>query len=349
MTVKSALFLVQTPLHVINALEAISQFSIEKSTFFIVTSLHNEKWRTMMALMLPQNANKIYCIRNDFDVEEGTRAYAKHINYLVSQEFQYVFFADARLYIFVDIVKSLQNPSTYLMDDGTGTILAIHSLVEYGTYFDMSVSRSASRQIEIEKVKRKYGLWNLKPIRYHLFTVFDYESCELFNVVDNPMTSMCFEHKNTTPDSVFFIGQPFVKIKHMTEVDYLQCLQQACSFFRDKKVTYLPHPREEEAFITKLHEREGINVVSTTLTAEKYLMELDNPPKTVCGFLSTSLWNIAKFQKGIDVISFEIPDELFNPLMSRNRSRSSEVTDLAFIKLIYECYRKRIPTYQLWV
>ena len=133
----------------------------------------------------------------------------------------------------------------------------------------------------------------------------------------------------------------------MTEVDYLQCLQQACSYFRDKMVCYLPHPREEESFITKLHEREGINVINTTLTAEKYLIELANPPKTVCGFLSTSLWNIAKFQKGVDVISFEIPDELFNSRMSKNRSRSSKVTDLAFIKLIYECYKKRIPTYQL--
>ena len=344
---KSALFLVQTPLHVINALEAIKQFEIAEITFFIVTSNRNEKWRLMMEKILPLNAKKIYCIRDDFDIEKGTNAYAQHIPFLKAQKFELVFFADARLYIFVDIVNSLRIESTFLMDDGTGTLLAVHSLMENGIYFDMSVSKSVIRQNEIEQVKRKHNLWKLAPIKYNLFTVFDYLSCDYFNVVNNKMTRLCYSHDETDKDKVLFIGQPFVKIKHMTDEDYLRCLLNVKSFYDGKEVTYLPHPREDSAFLNKLASMEGFNVVDTINTAENYVTSIPNPPHTICGFLSTSLWNIAKFQKGLNVASFKIPEALFNPELKVKKTRSSYVTDFAFLNIIYQYYSKRMQVYSL--
>ncbi|CAD5285788.1 hypothetical protein ALTERO38_50519 [Alteromonas sp. 38] len=344
---RTALFLVQTPLHVINALEAITEFNIEQSTFFIVASDHNPKWRLMIKQLLPPHAKTIFCTRNDHDIEEGTKAYAQHLDTLKAESLDFVFFADARLYIFVDIVNSLQNPSTILMDDGTGTLLAIHSLTRYGLYYDMSVSRNIERQRTIEAVKIKYGLWNLKPVRYDLFTVFDYEACDYFNVVNNPMKQLCFTHDDQKSDSVLFLGQPFVKINHMTASDYEICLNEICDQFKGKRMLYLPHPREDHTLIESLAATGKITIIHTELTAENFLISQTHAPKTVCGFLSTSLWNIVKFQKGIDVHAFKIPAHRFNEKLAKNRSRSSHVTDLEFINLIYDYYEKRLPVHLL--
>ena len=343
----SALFLVQTPLHLLNALEAITKFNIASSTFFIVTSQNNEKWRSMIETLLPPAANTHFCIRNDHDIEKGTKAYAQYIGKLKNECFDFVFFADARLYIFVDIVNSLRVEDSFLMDDGTGTLLAIHSLNKYGCYYDLSVSRSSERNKCIEATKIKYGLWNLSPVNYKLFTVFDYQSCKYFDVVPNPMKQLQYVHTNIDPETIIFIGQPFVKINHMTESHYLQCLYEVGAFFKGKKIAYLPHPRDTQDFIDTLTKSGTFSIVNTQLTAEKYLMQCSPAPETVCGFLSTSLWNIAKFQQGINVLSFKIPDELFNKHMSVNRSRSSRVTDLEFIHLIYEYYKKRLPIHEL--
>jgi hypothetical protein len=344
---KSALFLVQTPLHVINALEAIKKFGIVESTFFIVTSDHNKKWRLMMERMLPTNAKRTYCIRDDFDVEKGTNAYAQHIPFLKDQNFELLFFADARLYIFVDIVNSLRVDSTFLMDDGTGTLLAVHSLMENGVYYDMSVSSSLTRQKEIEKVKKKYKLWELKPVKYNLFTVFDYPNCDYFNVVRNEMTRLCYSHEGTDKDKVLFIGQPFVKIRHMKAKDYLACLLKVKSFYGEKEIKYLPHPREDSDFLNNLASLDGFSVIDTIETAENYIISTNNVPHSICGFLSTSLWNIAKFQKGVEVASFKIPETLFNPELKVKKTRSSYVTDLAFLNIIYQYYEKKMRVHPL--
>jgi len=347
MKTTSALFLVQTPLHVINAIEAINQFGIIKSTFFIVTSAHNVKWKLMMENMLPNNVKRIYCIRNDYDLEEGTKAYATHISYLKEQCFDFVFFADARLYIFVDIVNSLNVSSTFLMDDGTGTLLAIHSLLKNGTYYDMSVNKSPERQKDIERIKRKYGLWSLAPVKYNLFTVFDYMPCKYFDVVSNAMTRISYTHRNPDENTVLLIGQPFVQIMHMTADAYLHCLRRVENFYEGKKIAYLPHPREGQSFIESLSESSGFEIIETTLNAENYIINRIKAPQTICGFLSTSLWNIAKFQKGINVESFQIPDELFSAELRVRRTRSNSVTDLGFLNIIYDYYKSRMPVYPL--
>ena len=343
----SALFLVQTPLHVLNALEAIYKFDITNSTFYIFTSHKNEKWRSMIKRLLPPAATTNFCIRNDQDIEEGTKAYAQYIEKLRKENFDFVFFADARLYIFVDIVNSLRVESTYLMDDGTATLLAVHCLKEYGCYYDLSVSRSVERKKYIEATKKKYGLWNLSPVKYKLFTVFDFHSCNDLDVVINPMTQLQHTHEEIDPETVILLGQPFIILNYLTESHYLHCIYEISDFFIGKQMAYLPHPRETQEFIDKLSDRGSVSIVNTQLTAEEYLMQCSPAPHTVCGFSSATLWNIAKFQQGMSVLSFKVPDALFNEKMRVNRSRSSKVTDLKTIQLVYEYYEQRLPMHEL--
>ena len=342
MTATSALFLVQSPLHIYNANEAIRKFNITEPSFLIVTSKHNVKWSKMMRDLLPVNAEHRFCERNDLDVEACTKEYVGHIQFFKQQNYDYVFFADSRLYIFVDIVNSLQNKNTFLMDDGAGIIQTVHTLEQTGRYFDTTQSSQEKRRKEIEGVKRKYDLWQLASCKYNLFTAFDFKSGEHFEVVANPMKALSHHHKKLDNQTVLILGVPFIKINYMSSEQYFEYLLELKTFYKGKHLRYLPHPREE---ITDLHDKcasSGIDIVETHLTAEKYLMSLDLAPAIVCGFYSAALWYIAKFQPQISVEAhrFHLNDITLPP--SQMMSRSSHLSILDIIDLVYDYYTLRM-------
>lgn len=342
MTVNKALFMVQSPLHIHNAREAIIEFFITHPTFLVVTSTHNAKWAEMMIADLPVNANSLFCERNDFDLDECTRDYAQHIPFLKKQSFDYVFFSDSRLYIFVDIVKSLQNKNTYLMDDGVGIIQTVSTLKKTGKYFDVTQSSQLARRNKIEKIKKKYNLWQLESVKYDLFTAFDFESCDKFNVVQNSMKQLCFTHKKLNYQKVIIFGVPFVKHGYMTSESYCSYLIQIKQYYKGKIVHYFPHPREEEKDFVSLVKKTGLNLILTDLGAEQYLGSLPVPPHIICGFYSAALWYIAKYQPDIQVDAHRIdPDDIcLSP--TQLMTRSSHLTILDIMGLVYDYYRLRM-------
>ncbi|QDG37705.1 hypothetical protein FJN14_04235 [Alteromonas mediterranea] len=296
----------------------------------------------MIESLLPADAAIIFCPRNDIDIEEGTKTYAQKIPYLRSQNFDFVFISDARLYIFVDIANALRNPQTYLTDDGTCTILAMHSLQTYGTYFALSKSTCVERQRKIEEVKKRYGLWDLPPVKYDLFTVFDYESTEEITVIQNPMRHYQHVHERIDEESVLFIGQPLTTSGYFSSDVYIEYIHKIVAHYAGKKIKYLPHPRQCHDEMQKLIGIDSVDIVDTKLAAETLLTSLDTAPSIVCGFYSAALWNVAKFQRGVSTHAFKISTDHFRPEIINRRTRNSFITDVDAIDLYYNYFKKRI-------
>lgn len=342
MTDSKALFMVQSPLHIHNAREAIIKFGITHPTFLVVTSKHNVKWAQMMIAALPVNATSLFCERNDFDLEACTQGYVKHIPWLKEQAFDLVFLSDSRLYIFVDIVNSLQHPCTYLMDDGTGIIQTVESLKRTGKYYDITQSSSPTRQQAIDKVKKKYGLWQLKPVKFNLFSAFDFEPSEQFDLVANPMSQIAVHHAKTNAQQVLFLGQPLVKYGYISQglyVDHLRAIQQ---FYSGMEFQYLAHPREDESYLSELQDCYGMTLVTTQLSVEQYLLQSSLPPAVLSSFYSAALWYVAKFQTGIKVDAHRFNIESFTHDSQLSMSRSSHLRVLDIIELIYAYYKPRM-------
>lgn len=339
---KSALFLIQTPLHVINSIEAIRVFEITRCTFFVVFSKHNKKWLKTITSLLPDNENCIFCERNDFDVEACTKEYVQHINKLKRSNFDYVFFSDSRLYIFVDIVKYLQNPHTYLMDDGTGTILSAFGISRHNEYFDRASSLDEGRKKLINDVKKKYKLDKLESIKYGLFSVFDFKLNSKVNFVNNPMQSLQKTHVDVDESSVLFLGQPFVNLGYLDANSYLSCLKKISEIYKDKSIFYLPHPREKEDNISDIKEKVDFNILKTNVVAEMFIMQMKKASYIISGFYSTALWNVAKYQPGLYVNACRIPKFVYNKCVVENKTLSQFLTNEEVIDLYYEQYQSRM-------
>jgi len=339
---KSALFLIQTPLHVNNAIEAIDVFGVTQPSFLVVTSKHNQKWAAMIQAYLPADSHCLLCERDDFDIEGTTKSYVRHIYWLQSQSFDYVFFPDTKLYVFVDIVKILGNPNTYLMDDGAATIVSIHVLDKFGQYFEEYQSSTTSRRYEIENIKRKYQIWDLPQIKYNLFTAFDFTSCEKYQVVQNPMQLMSYQHHNVDPDKVLFIGQPLIRSGYVNLETYTRYCDNISAYYGAKNVEYLPHPRENKNDVIELSKNTGFELIETKMSAEAFLTKQESAPASICGFYSTALWNIAKFHSGLKVDAHRLLLNESNIAQKKRISRSNHLTELDCIDLYYDYYKNRM-------
>lgn len=338
----SALFLVQTPLHIQNAREAINAFSITHCIFFIVYSKNNKKWLMQIRELLPIDAEIIMCERDDHDIEGCVKEYASHINYLKTYDVDFVFLGDARLYIFVDCVNVLANENTYLMDDGSLTIITMHSLKKHGVYYPLGKSTDKIRAERIEKVKRKHGLWNMKPVPYNLFTIFDFPSSEDIKVVQNPLQSLRHTHTNTDPQTVLFLGQPLGNSRFCSNDTYNQLMERVAHYYSDKHFLYLPHPRETEEQVAQLERFQNLRIIETSMTVEHFVMTLDSVPHTISGFFSTALWNIAKFQTGLNVEALRIDSGNYDDAVLQRKSRNGFLTDFEAIELCYDHFARRM-------
>jgi hypothetical protein len=344
-----ALFLVQSPLHIQNAREAILKFGITHSTFFIVTKSDRQKWAKMMISALPTDSHCLFCERDDQDIVSAIKEYTKHLAWLKSQSFDYVFFADTRLYIFVDIVNALQHSNTLLTDDGAGIIQSVHTLKTKHKYFDIPISTAPDRRKLIEQTKKKYGLWQLNQVKYDLFTAFDFEPCDQFNVHVNPMLGLSYNHTNVDDNEVLIVGQPFVKNGHMKPENYLACVEKIQHKYHGKNITYLPHPRETDVDKLTLQKITGMNIIDTNLTVEMYLMHQSKAPGTVAGFYSAALWYVAKFQPNIRVEAFRLSPDLYCFPVHQMMWGSSDLTKLEVTDLVYDYFKLRIKVTDIFV
>lgn len=338
----SALFLVQTPLHVQNACEAIPVFGITQSVFFIVHSKNNEKWLAQINELLPENVNTLLCERDDHDIEGCIKEYSERISHLKTYDFDFVFLGDARLYIFVDCVNALANKNTFLMDDGALTITTMHSLKTHGVYYPLGKSTNIERTEQIEKVKRKYGLWDMKHTPYNLFTIFDFPSSQAIRVVKNPLQSIRYTHTNTDPQSVLFLGQPLGNGRFCSNDMYNRLMERIVNYYSDKRFLYLPHPRETEEQVAQLKGFQNLCVIETSMPVEHFVMTLDSVPHTISGFFSTALWNIAKFQTGLHVEAFRIDSSNYDDAVLQRKSRNGFLSDFDANELCYEHFALRL-------
>lgn len=342
MTTNTALFMVQSPLHIINAREAIDKFAVTQATFLVVTSQHNTKWADMMIASLPDNTECIFVERNDFDLQGCTRDYAQHIPYLKKQNFDRVFFSDSRLYIFVDIVNSLQNANTYLMDDGTSTIQTVATLKHTGKYFDITQSSNVERRQQIEMVKKQFDLWQLPTVSYDLFSAFDFAPSEQFNLVENPMRALCCEHSALAEDQVLVLGQPFVSHQYMSAEIYCECLARIFRVYPAKSLRYFPHPRESNELLREIVHKFSVRLIESKLSAENYLIQQSEPPSIVCGFNSAALWYIAKFQPDIQVHAHRLKVSDISLTASKLMMRSSHLSIIDINQIIYDYFTSRM-------
>jgi hypothetical protein len=107
---------------------------------------------------------------------------------------------------------------------------------------------------------------------------------------------------------VYFLGEWLTQWKCLTDGEYVAYLGEVQKHYPDQRLVFVPHRRTPLHTQALIQERLGIEVRDLGGPVELVLAGMNQRPRTVAAFFSSGLCNVAMLYSGtIDVTAFRIP------------------------------------------
>jgi hypothetical protein len=311
----SNLFLVKSPLQLLNAIEASNRFPSDKDILIIRFTSNNRtnsqlkqllsfaKWDTILQIRyskLPLNFIKEYHVLRKLIRSEN--------------KFENIFIGDYRLLNFKIFPINLKHKKAYLLDDGTSTFTIQEFYLKDQKEFPEKPVISFGKKVIAQYL---FGFKTHLEERIHLFTCYNIEPHIGQEIVKNDY-SYTRTHINARrelridKDKVYFIGAKYVESNLMLENEYFLILKKIREAFNQKKFIYIPHRGERESKLKDI-EGLGIDIVNFSNIVEIELLYGSELPGIICGLTSSVLVNIPKIYPKIKVMAYKVNEEFFLP------------------------------------
>lgn len=329
------LFIVESPLQLINCIEAKSHFHIKEEDALLIiinkNGVENFKqinntlkifpWKNYVTL-----PNKDLNSRNkqqllNFPLPQKIKKQIKSIFKDVTIE--NLFFGDNTSRILKSIVNSLHFKKAYLVDDGNMTLSTIRNLC----------SGELKSKSFFNKKDFFYTVFggNLSDIKPSFFTCYyqEFGTIQLPNieVVKNEMWVVKkMINAKTVKNRIYFLGVKIVEIGEVSINSYINNLKQALSLLRsqypDSDILYIPHRGEDDRKLIKIERQLQLEVLKTGLPIEVFLINSNYLPTHLATFFSSALDTCSSlFEDKINLISFVYPGSEFSLAFRSNVSK----------------------------
>jgi len=292
------LFIVKSPLQIINAIEAIEYFKLENNILLI---LHDDNKKNSLSMsniaqmrewdiiLHKKKVKKVKFLRDIFFIKKITR-----------KKYHYVFTSHITTFHRLLLSNVSANRIIYL-DDGIETIVR---------YKD-SILKNNLNKFNVKYLK--YLFFGLKfnicyPI--HFFTYFDLQDFRNSKIIRNDLKHFQKKYfQNMQEDEVTYIlGQPLVKVGFLTQDDYFLAIDR----IREKKggkIVYIPHRNEIISERLKSYEGENFELRDINMPVELYFLEQKIYPKEIVSFITTAFFTLHKLYSKTHMCYVYIPKE----------------------------------------
>ena len=319
---KTALFIISSPLQLMNSIEAIKYFGITKPKLLIIHIVNRDdikkhfsrllefiEWDSIDYVQLPEKKlDKILFPKN----------IKKSLNRININNIDKIFVGDYQSNHINHIVNYLDIKDVYLIDDGM-------AMAVYDTYL-----YSKPRKEKIVDIFYKFIGYQIKPIDYTFFTFFNLKERRViqnnFSFFRNLISQK--EIKNR----VYFIGQPLVELDIITRDSYIRVLQKIIDFYSDKEFIYVLHRREEESYIDIVSKELDFRYIRFDNLIELEMIFSNTIPSHFGTFYSTAILTLPKLFNKSAYHAFRIDN---NILINQ---------DLKFKEALDSCYQEFIDS-----
>lgn len=223
----------------------------------------------------------------------------------------------------------LPHETLYLIDDGTYTLETNNAR-----------KQPADHRTPLEKLKsaiksRIIGWNNAEAERVTFFTAYDIDPRPGDTVVPNRYVHFRRRIADAAPTGeVWFLGGPLTLDGYVTEETYVRHLRGVRRYYGEKHLVYLPHSREQKADVERVKTALGCEVRRSGLPVELVLSRAPSHPENVVSFISSALHNLhVMFGPKLQLTSVYLRPELFLRPHLRDEAES-----------IYRYYRKQTDT-----
>jgi hypothetical protein len=277
------LFLIGTQHHLTELNYAVKHFNISPSdVLLLIIKNPNENFSGVIDKYQHFSLVKVYdhwVLKDLIFNRLKHKLFFSFINKLKVKNERYTMFSTVPYEIPLIIRSMLKVDKFYLLDDG------LHHFTDF--YFFKSSKRYIYiLQLLIKSILyRKYIKFNQEFIYLtrHDFIVKNAERAEKYTIekYNNPL-------KDLINDEVIFLGSCLVEGNTMKYENYMTLLTIIKEIYKQKKILYFPHRREDELNFKKI-EALGYIMHKIDEPFENYFSRLNTCPSIICSFYSTAV------------------------------------------------------------
>lgn len=290
------LFLVESPLQLLCAVEAKLFFNISNEFFIIRLSGNNSNDNQMIKLVniFSLNGRVKYIIINskNRNIQDYLKVIFYKITYYIKfKNYSKIFIGNFESSFFKLITKAVDKKRIILLDDGAKTL---------------SIQNKFSNNYSMDF----FSFFNLTP--YSNQKIFHNDFSELRKKILNYQ----FE------DKIILLGSKFAEVGLLTEEKYINCIENISNYFKNQGIIYVVHRGENLNKLEKLKKSlPNIIIEELDYPVELYGFNKLKIPKLVVSFHSTALFTMRVIYN-CETISFK-----FNYKSSKHDKDINEVYD----------------------
>lgn len=298
----SNLFVLRSPLQIINAVEAINYFKLKNNILVLIYNRLDSNTKQMKSLLETVKFDKV------IHVEEAFRSkyfkYVKLIKDLKQQEYNYIFVGELGI-SYKTIIANTEKKKVFLLDDGTATIEYYNKFIRHDKY-----NKYNFREIRFLFSGLKFKVKD----KINLFTYFDLEPVHGIDVIRNDLSylkSNYMKEAKRDDNVIYFIGQPvdgFMDIGF-----YRDSIEELIKRF-NKRIIYVPHRSEgqEQQDTLSLIYSDLFTIKKPDMPLELYFLENNIYPTHIISYLSTALITLSIIYENCKVDFIKIPKSSIN-------------------------------------
>jgi len=322
-------FLIKTPLQLLNAVEAMYQFNLcKQDCVLIVMSDRKSQHQTLKLVESMDEWSDVFVLnelslffngdRKDSFMSKvwKSKLFSKSFfnvlrlnklsQYLV--EVDYMFLGHARYVYMSHFMNVTPHKHVYLLDDGNATIRLAK---ERSVGLEFVVAIGISKKLKFLAKQYLQGIKSKDAAHLGFFTIYDIPVSSRDHVVKNS-----YQHiraslvSSEITNTVYFIGSPLSETGLIDQESYFEHLGRVREFFRDTAMVYVSHRRERREKLKIIEDIMGIKVVMFDYPIEYQLAVVGPRPNILASFFSSALDSCRLiFGKQLKVVSFKLDFE----------------------------------------
>jgi len=346
-------FLIASPLQLLNAIEAKHFFKFTNNHLIIILGLgyakeievyeriiSKEDWDTVnyvkICIDIYKSQSRLLGGRLSRKIENYWNTYRRYLNRRkldkIAKSLSAVdniilgnYLEYGELY-FRHFANTLAHKNLYLVDDGTD-VLQINEerKKKISTTFlsEQNIHNLSLWKRMKRNVREAFVEWDNKEAdKLIFFTAYDIEVRGGDQVVRNEYSHLRKQIAHLVhSDDVLFLGQSLIEDKWIKKEIYFDYLKKVRSYFAEKELFYIPHPRESCETVKYIEDSIGFKIKRADLPIEYYIALKGDKPKVLASFFCSALVNcLIIYEQHFKIKAFYIDPRhiLINPDLIRD-------------------------------
>jgi len=338
------IFIVKSPLQLINALEAKFYFELDsidcvlivlgdkKNYSQILKLIHDQdQWKTVIVL------DKISVLINNTMIDEFSKLNSKNMRLSEFQKSSVFLLMKlhklAKIYKHVDFlfagdnynemirgfINSISYNKVILLDDGVSAIYIAE--IRRNNHKSMP-NLAIKKRIKICIRKFFQGLDDRQADKVCFFSAYNLDIDVRDELISNKYRYLQKEINNIKHiNSVYFLGSPLSETGLMSEYDYFNQVKMIREKYSDYDFVYVAHRRESVEKTRLIEESMNVEICHFEYPIEYQLVTIGPIPRLVVSFVSSALENLRVIMgENLDVVSYKLLEGTYN-----KESRVNEV------------------------